>query len=297
VRLSVLIPTLRRPEILRETLESILEADPLPDEVLVIDGDPEESARRVVDELRPAGGRPDFRFLASRASVTRQRNDGIDVATGDVIVFLDDDVGVDPKLFATLGGAYSEEEIVGATGRVVEPAAHRIGGYESRLRRMLFAGVPEGSFAPFGYPRYSFHGDREMDVEFMPGCLMSVRRDAARLVRFDETLGGYALAEDEDFSYRLSRAGRIRFLPDAVVEHKKTGFSTANAYEFGRKLVVNRTYLFRKNFRPNPWRWMQFGVLFLLLLAHRLVNREWAGARGLLAGIRDAWILRRPVTR
>ena len=82
-------------------------------------------------------------------------------------------------------------------------------------------------------------------------------------------------------------------LPDAVVEHKKTGFATANAREFGLKVVANRTYLFRKNFRPNVWKWLQFVLLFVVLLAHRLVNREWAGARGLVQGMHEAW-LRRP---
>ena len=46
----------------------------------------------------------------------------------------------------------------------------------------------------------------------MPGCFMSARREAAS-VRFDEKLGAYALAEDEDFSYRLSRRGRLVYLP------------------------------------------------------------------------------------
>ena len=292
MRLSVLIPTLRRPGPLRETLESILAADPLPDEVIVIDGDAGGSAATVVDELRPANGKPALKVIASHPSVTHQRNEGIDAAEGDVLVFLDDDVAIDPKLFATLARAYAEDGIVGATGRVIEPAAHRIGGHQSVIRRILFTGVQEGFFAPFGYPRYVVDLDTKREVEFMPGCLMSVKRDAARRIRFDEELTGYALAEDEDFSYRLSRAGRILYLPDAVVVHKKTGFATANALEFGRKVVVNRTYLFRKNFRPNLWKWLQFILLFLLLLGHRLLNRQWAGARGLLQGMREAWLHR-----
>jgi hypothetical protein len=143
-------------------------------------------------------------------------------------------------------------------------------------------------FAPFGYPRYVAEPERELDVEFMPGCLMSARRDVAARVRFDESLTGYALAEDEDFSYRLSREGRIRYVPQAVLEHRKSGFAAADARDFGRRVIVNRVYLFRKNFDPTPWKWAQFGFLFLLLFGHRLVNRNWAGARGLLDGVVEA---------
>ena len=61
-------------------------------------------------------------------------------------------------------------------------------------------------------------------------------------------MGGYALAEDEDFSYRLSRLGRIRYAPEIVVEHRKLGFGSHDPRRLGRLVVVNRAYLFRKNF-------------------------------------------------
>lgn len=288
MRLSVLIPTLRRPEQLRETLESVLAADPPPHEILVIDGDSERSAEPVLDALRSEGG-PPLTYIAGEPSVTKQRNLGIDRATGEVVVFLDDDVAVRNDLFSVLGRAFADETVVGATGPIVERAAHKIGGTQSGLRRVLFAGVSEGAFSDFGYPRYVVDESVERDVEFMPGCMMSVRRDLAATIRFDETMTGYALAEDEDFSYRASRAGRIRFLPGAPVEHKKTGFTSANARELGRKVVVNRTYLFRKNFDPRLWTRLQFGLLIGMLLAHRLVNREWASARGIVDGIATSW--------
>ena len=106
---------------------------------------------------------------------------------------------------------------------------------------------------------------------------------------FDESLTGYALAEDEDFSYRLSRLGRIRYLPDAVLEHKKSGFSSIDPRELNRKVVVNRTYLFRKNFPQTPLARLQFALLIVMLVAHRSLNREWSAVRGLLDGIAEVW--------
>ena len=288
MRLSVLIPTLRRPEQLGETLESVLAADPPPHEIVVIDGDSERSAEPVLDAVRAEDG-PQLVYIAGEPSVTKQRNLGIDRASGDIVIFLDDDVAVGADLFAVLERAFADETVVGATGPVVEPPAHRFGGAQSGFRRILFAGVPEGSFTDFGYPRYVVDKTVERDVEFMPGCLMSVRRNVAATIRFDETMTGYALAEDEDFSYRASRAGRIRFLPEAPIEHKKTGFSSANARELGEKVVVNRAYLFRKNFNPRLWTRLQFAFLIGMLLAHRVVNREWASARGILDGIGTTW--------
>ena len=138
--------------------------------------------------------------------------------------------------------------MVGATGKVIEPDDHRRLGPLSPLRRFLLGRGREGTFTRYGYPRYLGDVERPRDVEFMKGCFMSARRDAATAVRFDEQLTGYALAEDEDFSYRLSRLGRIRYAPEIVVQHRKLGFGAQDPRRLGRLVVVNRAYLFRKNF-------------------------------------------------
>ena len=289
MRFSVVIPTFGRPALLEETLGTLYACEPPPDEVLVIDGHPELRAEEVAARFAALPAPPELRYLTSEPSATKQRNVGIDAATGDVILFADDDIRVEPNVFAVLGEAYRDPSVVGATGKYFEPPSSRIGGRQSFVRRLLFTGGAEGSFTRFGYPRHLQDLDRPTDVEVMPGLFMSARRDDAAAVRFDERLGGYALAEDEDFSYRLSRRGRIRYLPEAVVVHRKTGFTSRDERAFGRMVVVNRAYLFRKNFRRTPLARLQFALLVLLLIAHRLVNREWAGALGLVEGAVEAW--------
>ena len=288
MRFSVVIPTMRREEILAGTLASLESCNPAPDEVIVVDSDDDGSSQPVVtafDQAVPAA----VRYVRTTPSLTRQRNIGIDDASGDVVVFMDDDVGIEPDLFARLDEVYRDSEVVGATGRVVEPESKRRGGPASPLRRLLPGGGREGTFTRYGYPRYLRDLDHPRDIEFMQGCFMTARRAAAAAVRFDEQLGGYALAEDEDFSFRLSRVGTVRYAPEIVIHHRKLGFGSQDARRFGRLVVVNRTYLFRKNFRRTPLARLQFGLLVALLLGHRLVNREWSGARGLLEGSVRAW--------
>lgn len=289
MRYSIVIPTMKRPEVLRETLASVIECDPPAHEVIIIDADPHESARGVVDELAARDGSPRFRYLRSVPSLTRQRNLGIDEAEGDVVVFLDDDVVVPTLLFVRLDEAYADSDVVGATGQVVEEADQRIGNPRSRIRRLLF-GRGQGRFTPFGYPRYVIDVHAAHDVEYMLGCFMTARREAAARVRFDETLGGYALCEDDDFSYRLSRRGRIRYIPNLVVLHHKFGFSASkDTRAFGRLVVRNRAYLFRKNFPQTFRARLGFAGLLTMLVVHRLLNRQWDGARGLLEGMLELW--------
>lgn len=285
MRFSVVIPTMGRPEPLRRTLESLRTADPCPDEAFVIDAAPDASARETVCDFQD--GEVPVRYIHAEPSLTRQRNIGIDEASGDVIVFLDDDVRLPKDLFAKLARTFADPAVVGATGWVKEPSAGRAGGPESLLRRLVVGGSRKhaGRFTRYGYPRYIVVADSLRDVEFMPGCFMSARREVAAEVRFDEHLGSYALAEDEDFSYRLSRHGRVVYMPDVVVEHEKMGFRSFDSREFGRLVVKNRAYLFRKNFPQTPLARLQFNLLLLKLVGHRALNREWSGALGILEGM------------
>jgi GT2 family glycosyltransferase len=282
VRLSVVIATKGRPGALAETLASIDRSDPRPDELIVVDGDPAGSAREVVE--RSAGAR----YMRSAPGLTRQRNLGARESTGDVVVFLDDDVDVDPGLFEALARGYDEPQVVGATGIVVEESGRTVGDKVSPIRRLVL-GRGEGRMTRFGYPRRLQDQRHEHDVEFMQGCLMSARRELVKQVGFDERLEGYALAEDEDFSYRLSRLGRIRHLPSATLVHRNTGFKSSDQRQFNRMLVVNRTYLFRKNFERPPLARAQFALFVVMLAVHRALNREWRGIAGIWEGALEAW--------
>lgn len=286
MRFSVIIPTLGRPDALKQTLRSVAACSPPPLEVLVVDGDPARSAAPSVDEL--GDGPVTMLHIHSAPGLTRQRNEGMSHASGDVVVFFDDDVTVDADVFAELAKAYSDPGVIGATGRVVEARSDRIVGKHSRIRHFLPGGGREGAFTRYGYPRRIVDVDTARDTELMHGSFMSARADVARDVAFDEQLAGYAIAEDEDFSFRLSRRGRIRYVQSAVIEHLKTGHGARDARAFGRQLVVNRAYLFRKNFRPTPAARAQFCMLVGLLFVHRAVNREWQELRGLLEGSMQA---------
>ena len=285
---SAIIATKGRPDDLAQTLASLSQADPPPLEVLVVDGDEGRSAEAVVAAAESSDEAPPLRYVHSGPGLTLQRNRGVREARGDIVVFFDDDVEVDTSLFAALERAYRDPAVVGAAGRVIEGGERRFGNKRSAVRRLLFRGG-EGTFTRFGYPRRLQDLDSERDVELMQGCLMSARREVAEEVGFDEQLPGYALAEDEDFSWRLSRVGRVRYLPDAVVDHKNTGFRSTGTRGFNRDVVVNRTYLFRKNFPRTPLARLQFGGLILVLVAHRALNGEREGVRGLLEGSLAAW--------
>lgn len=280
---AVIIPSLRRTDELEKTLRNVLECRPLPNEITVVDGDPEGSARLAIDSL--AAGSVPIRHLPAPTGLTVQRNHGLAATNSDIVVFIDDDVELDSETFAKLNRVFADTAVVGATGRVQEAEGRRVGGMNSPVRKLLPG--RQGSFTSYGYPHRIVDVDRRMDVELMYGCFMAARTDAARTVLFDEQLPGYGLAEDEDFSYRLARAGRIVYEPAIRILHHNLGFRKMDRRAFGRSVVINRHYLFKKNFPQTLGSRMGFGFLICLLVVHRLLNRDLAGVRGISDGIRE----------
>lgn len=278
--LAVVIATLGRPGPLERALDSLLASTVRPDEVLVVDGDEQRGAEASVDRRR--GGPLDVRYLPAPRGLTRQRNVGLAAVRSELVLYLDDDARVRPDTLEKLIEVYRDPQVVGGTGRVIEPTANRVGGRTSSVRVLLRGRGREGTFTPAGYPRRLMDETVTTDVEFMHGAFMSARTAVARDIGFDERLPGYGLAEDEDFSYRLSRRGRIRYLGDAIVDHDNAGVRGRSRRLFGHQVVRNRTYLFKKNFPQTRRAKAQFAMLLVILVVHRLLNLDLAGARGLV---------------
>ncbi|MEA2140438.1 MAG: hypothetical protein QOC91_537 [Solirubrobacteraceae bacterium] len=287
MRCSLIIATKGRPEPLSAVLESAGRGLPADGEVIVVDGDPERSAESVVSELRSRFADLMIRYVASDPGAALQRNLGIDAASGDIVVFLDDDCTFEPGLFEALLAAYEDPEVVGVTGRIEQPPRERVAeNPHSRLRLLLVGGGRQGTVTGIGFRRPIIDREQARDVEFMPGPLMSARREIAAEVRFDERLTAYSLGEDDDFSYRVSRRGRMRYEPSALVYHHELGWRSMDRRRMDCLQVVNRSYLFRKNFSPTLRTRAAFWRLIVLLFGHRVLNREWSGLRGLLQGVR-----------
>lgn len=93
---SVIIPTFQRPDGIRRALDSVLAQTRLPDEVVIVDNDPEASARAVIDTYQAAPPCPVRYIHEPRPGVSNARNAGFAAAKGRFIAFLDDDETADP---------------------------------------------------------------------------------------------------------------------------------------------------------------------------------------------------------
>jgi glycosyltransferase involved in cell wall biosynthesis len=195
-RISVVIPTFRRPDLLARCLASVLgqRFDPRAYEVIVVDDGHDEATRALVESLRPADGAPALRYLrpAHGRGPAVARNAGWRAARATLIAFTDDDTIPDAAWLAE-----GERELgsrVAVCGRVVVPPLQEPPTDHELMTRGLAS------------------------AEFVTANAF-VRRDALEQVGgFDERFRR-AWREDSDLQFRLARLGEVARIERATVLH------------------------------------------------------------------------------
>lgn len=286
VTVSLVIPTYQREQVLCATLRQVLALPTQPREMLVVDQTPQHEAD-TESYLRSLGDRITWLRIAS-PGLPQARNLALPRASGDVVLFLDDDVAVDSDLVAEHARCYEDETVVAVAGRVRPPRA------DASTRRGQTGLVSLWSCMP----SENWNSDRSCEVMWCTGGNMSARREALSAVGgFDEAFGvGAALLEDTDLSLRLRRLGRIIYSPQASVIHLAAasgGVRVPAIEDYIWSLSRNRAYFARKHAPALP-RATSLARLAVTLASFTLRR----GRPGILAagwrGVRDAYRLPLP---
>ncbi len=253
---SFVVPTYRRPDALRSTLAALLSVDYPPDryEVVVVDDGSGDDTADVVRELQRKS-RVKLNYLAQEnAGAATARNRGARSATGDLLVFIDDDIVVEPSHIRdhlTTRAAHGDALVNGHWEFPVELAetlaATPFGRFRIELERWVKDGITKN---PLGAGCEA--------PSAVTACNLGIRRELFwELGGFDETFP-FAGYEDQELSYRAVRAGcplvydrRIRLTHNdqrlmlgQFCERQRRGACTAvhlahrHPEEFGRRPMI-----------------------------------------------------------
>lgn len=231
-RITVTIPTFRRPERLRELLdalpERLAECTDVDIDVLVIDNDPDGSGvpstvgtslpLRCVHELTPG--------------IAAVRNRALDECPdSDLIAFIDDDELPRPQWLSALVDTWRQYGSSAVMGRVISMFDHDADPW------VLATGTFRRSPRPTGTP---------LEVAAAGNLLLDLGQVRRLGVRFDESLG-LAGGEDTLFSRQLvGRGGTIVYCAESETEDfviadrltrdwaTQRAFSSANAWSLAR---------------------------------------------------------------
>lgn len=248
-RISLVIPTYKREQLLVQTLKCALQQSHQDYEIILVDQTPDHN-NETLNFLAENKGR--INIIHSKIpSVTMARNIGTRAASGDIVVFIDDDTSFDEDFLNQHENALSGDcDFV--QGRVIEKGCKV---YKKPVW-LSFAGNFSGS-------DFCITDGKTNNIT---GCNFSFKKNLFdALDGFDEAYQGIAVCEDTDFAYRAYKLGfKGCFSSSAFLYHHRSdsggvGHGVSNQ-DFDVGYYRNKLYFYKKNFPAfvYAYQWLKF---------------------------------------
>jgi len=277
------IPTLGRPQLAWRVVHDLLNQSLTPDVVIVVDASDAETFAALDVLLEDEDHSRVVHERAHTASLTAQRNQGIDLALAldyhwDYIQFMDDDVSFDADYLERAVFTMREGGWFGLCGATDEARSTADASLFERI--FLLAPPAPGQISKAGRNagfRFDPTAQRPMAAQWILGCSLYLR-SVVEAQRFWEQ-PGYVLYEDVEFSARVNRAGKpVGWLPSLRLGHLELSRSDVAHERAAYQSVYNRAKVLNS-------------------LGRRLGVHFWWGLLGLVARSAGGILLRRRSSR
>jgi len=250
---AVIIPTLRRPEMLERAVRSVLGQTGVASrlrEIVVVDNDPQATARDVTTRLAAEASVPIIWRHAPRPGVATARNQGLAATTASLIAFLDDDEAASPDWLKALLSAQAQTGADAVFGPIRGRVPDGTGWTRSYLERFFSREGP----------------DQTQLIDIPHGCGNSLLVRATALpgvAPFNAAADRSGGEDDALFAALKARGGRFGWAADAWVDefappHRATlRYALARAFAYGQG--PSQTAAAAREW-PSVARWMAIGA-------------------------------------
>ena len=275
---SLIVCTYKRAVVLKNLLNSVENQTLYPDEILIIDGSPDDKTKTLL-EVQTFKNIAYYKVDEKNRGLTKQRNYGVSKVSADcdIVCFLDDDIILDQNYFEELLKAYKVyPEALGVSGYITnETEWTKVEGSEnqnsnnfyfdgwSRVEGSRFSLRRKFGLAPDKDPGFMPDFSHGYSTGFLPpsgkiykaemlmGGLASYKRKLFKDMTFSSYFEGYGLYEDADFSLRASKKGQLYVNTAATLAHHHDQEGRPNKFKYGKMVLRNGWYVWRIKY-PDP---------------------------------------------
>lgn len=273
MKLSIIIPTYNREEVLCDTIESVLKeisnsSCAKESEIFIIDQTLKHK-EAVSQYLNSLSSYSIIKYMyVPIANLPNARNVGISSASGEIICFLDDDIKLHVGFFNQLMKRYEDENNMSVVGL---PILKNSSGcnillqsgnpLKQFIKRSLLKILGHGKSSHISRLGFNLSNRSDAKAGFADtgmGCCMSFRKTVFETVGlFDVNYIGNALREETDMFCRMKKNGLYVFFdPQIILDHimsNSGGCRSEKSEEYWKNYFYNNYYFFRKNFNFPQW--------------------------------------------
>lgn len=248
MKISVVIPTYSRPDLLRKCLDALLTQTFSHNqyEVIVVSDGPDEATQHMVAKLQEeASCSLRFLFNEKRRGPAAARNVGWINSKSELIAFTDDDTIPDKNWLTNIWNNYRDEELLAFTGRVIVPVSSPPTDYEKNVYNLETA-------------------------EFVTANCVCTKTALIRVGGFDERFR-IAWREDSDLHFKLLENGIPIKKINAVVLHPVRQAPWGISIKEQKKGIFNallyKKYptLYRQRIQSQP-AWNYYGMVIASII-------------------------------
>src|SRR5579862_5698035 len=249
---SVIIPTKNRPADLELAVRTLVNQSVLPKQLIIVDQSVNDKSREELESVISSASNQarskidlDYIWDPQLSGLAAARNLAMSRASGEIWLFLDDDVELEGDFLKELVAAYHlRSDAIGVSGIVTNykqpPTALRC------WTRVFVAGPFHDDRQPIYWNSQSLLLSDPIPVSRLGGGLMSFRADAIRDLRFDENLRGVCDGEDVDFCSQLPKSSLLLIAPLAHLTHNQSPIGRSQQHWLDRDVRGNY-FLYRKH--------------------------------------------------
>ncbi|MGC4041482.1 MAG: glycosyltransferase family 2 protein [Flavobacterium sp.] len=301
---TLIVCTYMRPNPLLKLLLSVKSQTLYPEEILIVDGSTNNETEAILKENKFQNLNY-FKVNPEQRGLTKQRNFGISKTAADakVICFLDDDTVLEPNYFEEIIKTYSVfPDALGVGGFISnESRWEKIpDDYQPTIKDFVYDGWKrtdgsrfvlrkrlglDSDAKPGFMPEFSNGrgigflppSGKIYEVEQLKGGVASFRKTVFDTFSFSTYFEGYGLYEDADFTFRLSKTGKLYVNTNAQLGHFHDHSGRPDKFAYGKMVVRNGWYVWRIKF-PNPSlkariKWNLITLLLAFILVSNVVAK------------------------
>ena len=261
IKISVIIPTYKRPDLLRNCLLALMEQNfPQTEyEVFVVSDGPDESTEKLVNDFSSTYQQFFYKQTPFKNGPAAARNFGWKQANGILVAFTDDDTLPDKNWLTGFCNAYKGEKEIAYSGQIKVPLSEPPTDYEKNTAGLETA-------------------------EFVTANCCCTKTALEKIGGFDERFS-MAWREDSDLEFQLMLHGiPIIHLTAAVVVHPVRpapwGVSIKEQKKgmFNALLYKKYPELYRQKIQPSPlWSYYAMVGTALLAIVSTVAGITWLG--------------------
>lgn len=269
------IPTLNRPDSLKNILESYFSYDYVPSQIIIVDQSNDkniqEKNKKIVSSFNQYNNI--FYYYQESPSSTMSRNKIIQETKNEILIFSDDDININKDTLSNVCDLMQNKKISMIAGlNELSSKAKGIIGYFIGTKSFINRKIGHVTATMLG--RYPNEIEGEVDTQWAMGYFFVVRKSLVDKwnLQFDENLKGYAYNEDCDFTYSYYKYAKKENLRCVLSDKVVVKHLVSKEYRIPKKehiyaYVVNRLYLsYKHNMGILSRLYMLWGNLIFLLL-------------------------------